>query len=154
MSAAARQVSLQQDVLSDHEAHAREPRGLLAIFLRKAAQLNDAPCNLAAGFDFAFGRTRVNTRLKLKSGCATSPRSIAFKLEDAQVPLVGYRGVSALAAALCATGRASRASASSGLLMARGNHPEFLTGRAVAPTVRAAHQFHSYRDLHLIITCQ
>jgi 2-polyprenyl-6-methoxyphenol hydroxylase-like FAD-dependent oxidoreductase len=58
MSAAARQVKLLGEVLSEHLSQGRGPDGIAANFYSRATELNSTPWNLAAGFDFSFPQTR------------------------------------------------------------------------------------------------
>jgi 2-polyprenyl-6-methoxyphenol hydroxylase-like FAD-dependent oxidoreductase len=60
MSAAARQASLLDEVISEHMSQERGLDGLAGAFYSRAAELNSTPWNLAAGFDFAFPQTRGN----------------------------------------------------------------------------------------------
>ena len=58
MSAAAKQVGILQEILSDCAKQSRGLGGIASSFFTQAAECNSTPWNLAAGADFAFPQTR------------------------------------------------------------------------------------------------
>jgi 2-polyprenyl-6-methoxyphenol hydroxylase-like FAD-dependent oxidoreductase len=58
MSAAAKQVEILQEILSDSAKQSRGLNGIASSFFTQAAEFNSTPWNLAAGADFAFPQTR------------------------------------------------------------------------------------------------
>ena len=58
MSAAAKQVKILQEILSDCAKQSRGLSGIASSFFTQAAEFNSTPWNLAAGADFAFPQTR------------------------------------------------------------------------------------------------
>ncbi len=58
MSAAAKQVAILQQILSDCAKQSRGFGGIASSFFTQAAEFNSTPWNFAAGADFAFPQTR------------------------------------------------------------------------------------------------
>jgi 2-polyprenyl-6-methoxyphenol hydroxylase-like FAD-dependent oxidoreductase len=85
MSAAAKQAKILQDILSEYAEQSRPLSGIACAFFRKAAEFNNTPWHLAAGFDFAFPKTR-GTR---PPGTEERARYLAtldtFQADDAEI---------------------------------------------------------------------